>query len=194
VADETEPPCDVRSSIPDQTALGSVDDPWKHAPVVDAAPSPVMRMATVADAHEIAVFHTACWKEAYPGIVPQEYLERVTVEDRERRWQERLVSGVRRTALVQSQRGILGVASWGRTSLTDLPPFELMSLYVDAHVRGDGTARSLLTFALGQEPAHLLVFASNHRAQSFYRKCGFGFDGHRQIDPDTGVIEMRMVR
>jgi ribosomal protein S18 acetylase RimI-like enzyme len=69
-----------------------------------------------------------------------------------------------------------------------------MSLYAGADFRGDGTARSLLMFALGEEPAHLLVFDSNHRAQSFYRKHGFGFDGHRQIDPDTGVMEVRMVR
>jgi ribosomal protein S18 acetylase RimI-like enzyme len=151
-------------------------------------------MATVADAYEIALFHTECWKEAYQGIVPQDYLKRVTVEDRELRWRDRLVSGVRRTALAPSQGGILGVASWGRTNLSDLPPLELMSLYVDAHVRGDGTASSLLLFALGKEQAHLLVFESNHRAHSFYRKYGFEFDGHREVDPDTGVMEVRMVR
>lgn len=42
-------------------------------------------MAGVADAHDIAVFHTECWREAYRGIVPQDYLERVTVDDREMR-------------------------------------------------------------------------------------------------------------
>jgi hypothetical protein len=75
-----------------------------------------LRPASVADASQIAVFYTRCWHEAYRGIVPQEYLDRVTAADRQIRWLDRLTSGVRRTTLAIRDDQLIGVISWGRTT------------------------------------------------------------------------------
>jgi GNAT superfamily N-acetyltransferase len=153
-----------------------------------------LRPASVADAFQIAAFHTKCWREAYRGIVPQEYLDRVTVADRHIRWRGRLTSGVRQTILALSGDQLVGVVTWGRTSVPGLPAHELMSLYVAERHRGSGIADQLLHSSISRHPAHLLVFEKNPRAQAFYRRKGFVPDGHREIDADTGIWELRMVR
>jgi ribosomal protein S18 acetylase RimI-like enzyme len=146
------------------------------------------------DAQEVATFHTDCWREAYRGLVPQAYLDRVTVADREVRWRDRLTSEIRRTILARAAHVLVGVVSWGETEAPGLPALELMSLYVAASHRSRGLADQLLAGSIGSDPAHLLVFAGNLRAQTFYRRNGFMTDGHREIDADTGIWEVRMVR
>lgn len=163
-------------------------------------PVPTIRSATTDDASVIAAFHTAVWREAYRGVVPEDYLARVGEEERTRRWRQRLASGSRPAILAQWDGRVVGVASTSaRTDdefpeLPATPPLELKSLYVAADRRGTGVAASLLDAAIGSRPAFLWVFRANDRARSFYAKHGFAADGAAKIDPDTGVEEIRMRR
>jgi ribosomal protein S18 acetylase RimI-like enzyme len=160
----------------------------------------VLRAAGVADVAAIAEFVTACWREAYQGLVPQEYLDRVGAAQRAARWHERLVTGAREAAVAIREEQVAGMVSWGRPTPVALsrqpalPALELMSLYVGAGQRGTGLAARLLEHAIGQEPAYLWVFSGNGRAQAFYRKHGFCPDGGQATDPDTGLREERYVR
>jgi ribosomal protein S18 acetylase RimI-like enzyme len=161
----------------------------------------LLRAAGAADVAAIAEFQTACWREAYRGLVPQEYLDRVGAAERAARWHERLVSGARDVAIALLDDQVVGAASWGRHRVTRtpgaaaaLPALELMTLYIGAGQRGTGLAARLLEHAIGQQPAYLEVFSGNGRAQAFYRKHGFRPDGHQATDPDTGVAEERYVR
>jgi len=126
--------------------------------------------------------------------VSQAYLDRVGVIDREVRWRDRLVSGARTIALAESGTTLIGVVSWGQSASADAPALELKSLYVDAGHRGSGVAAALMDRAIGALPAHLWVFETNPRAQAFYAKHGFLFDGHRKVDIVTGLWERRFVR
>jgi ribosomal protein S18 acetylase RimI-like enzyme len=157
-------------------------------------PSFSFRPGKLTDAHDVALFHTECWREAYRGIVPQAYLDGVTAADREIRWRDRLTAGVRRTVLALSADRLVGVVSWGRSDVPGLPALELMSLYVAASLRSSGVADELVACSIGFQPAHLLVFEANRRAQAFYRRHGFEPDGHEELDSDTGILELRMVR
>jgi GNAT superfamily N-acetyltransferase len=152
-----------------------------------------IRDATPSDDRAIAAFQTGCWREAYRGLVPDAYLDAVGEGDRERRWRERLESGARRVAIAWAGDQVAGVVSWG-SGERGMPALELKSLYVGAEHRGSGVAAVLAERAIGTSPAHLWVFADNPRAQAFYAKLGFRPDGSRQIDPDTGVPEVRLVR
>jgi hypothetical protein len=49
--------------------------------------------------------------EAYCDVVPPAYLDAVTVEDREVRWRDRLVSGAREIALAKSGSAVVGVVA-----------------------------------------------------------------------------------
>jgi GNAT superfamily N-acetyltransferase len=152
--------------------------------VVDAAPS---------DVEAIAAFQTACWREAYRGLVPDDYLDGVTEDDRALRWRDRLESGSRHAAIAWSGDGIAGVVSWGAAD-SGMPLLELKSLYVGQPHRGTGLAADLTARAIGDRPAQLWVFEGNARAQTFYRKLGFSPDGTGRIDPDTTVWEIRLIR
>jgi GNAT superfamily N-acetyltransferase len=154
-----------------------------------------LRAAQVSDSRSIAQFHTRCWREAYRGLVPQDYLDRVDVDDRAVRWRDRLVNGGRRAAVAEYGGQIVGVVSWARSrDAGSAPPLELKSLYVAAAYRGSGIAADLLDRAIGTQAAHLWVFEDNPRAHRFYRKHGFAPDGERDVDADTGLWELRMVR
>src|SRR5450759_1469686 len=85
-----------------------------------------VRAAGAPDLPAIAEFQTACWREAYRGVVPQEYLDRITVADRGARWRERLVSGARHVAVAELGESVVGVASWGLSDVTDVAALELM--------------------------------------------------------------------
>ncbi|HEX5324913.1 MAG TPA: hypothetical protein VFW40_14090, partial [Capsulimonadaceae bacterium] len=49
-----------------------------------------IRDATLADAAAIAQVHVSAWRTTYPGIVPQDYIDSRSVEEREGRWAGRL--------------------------------------------------------------------------------------------------------
>ena len=153
-----------------------------------------LRSAALTDVRAIAEFQTMCWREAYRGLVPQAYLDGVTARDREGRWRARLAAGARQIALGEVGGVLVGVVSWGSSDTTDAPALELASLYVSAAYRGTGVAAALLAHAIGSAPAHLWVFEQNPRAQAFYAKHGFVCDGHRKVDPDTGLWERRLTR
>lgn len=152
---------------------------------------PTLRRATPADASAVADCHTACWREAYAGLVDDDYLYAAAVGERRlARWRERL-AGTREVWLADADGQVVGVASAGAG---DDPPLQLMSLYVRAAFHGSGLADRLLHAAIGSGPASLWVFAANLRARRFYARHGFVPDGMEATDPDTGLPEIRMVR
>jgi GNAT superfamily N-acetyltransferase len=157
---------------------------------------PTLRPAEPDDARAIAEFQTLCWKQAYTGLVAPDYLARVGADQREIRWQERILAGHRGIALATlTDHRIVGVTSWGLSpEAVAAPALELMTLYVEAAHHGTGVAQALLRHALGDAPAHLWAFAENGRARAFYTKHGFSPDGTGQPDVDTGLWEIRMVR
>lgn len=164
-----------------------------QGPAGSAEPARVRR-GVLADAAAIAGFQTTCWREAYRGVVPQEYLDRVGVAEREVRWRHRLATGAREIALAEWDDAVVGVVSWTAAGTRDIAAVELASLYVAADHRGTGLAGTLLRAAIGTTPAHLWVFEDNPRAQAFYVQHGFVFSGLRQVDPGTGLPEQKWVR
>ena len=148
------------------------------------------RIASVDDARAIAEFQTSCWREAYVGLVPQDYLDSVGAATRQRRWATRIFERHRTVLIAESDGAIVGVASHG---LRD-EVLELMSLYVAAGLRGSGLAQQLLDAAISDEPAQLWVFEGNERAIGFYVRNGFAADGEHMTDPDTGLVCKRLSR
>ena len=156
---------------------------------------PAIRRGTPVDAVAVADCHTVCWREAYAGLVDDDYLFSTVVErERLARWRDRL-GGTRAVWLATDEAHVVGVASTNAVGGTETPvPVELMSLYVRAASQGTGLADRLLLAAVGAEPASLWVFAANPRARRFYARHGFVADGTEMVDPDTGLPEIRMVR
>ena len=150
-----------------------------------------VRRATIDDVAAIASFHTSCWREAYVGLVPEDYLQRVGDREREARWRERIGRELRSVVVAEENGVMQGVVSWAKSADQEL---ELTSLYVAAAARGTGLAGALLTEAIGSKPAHLWVFEANARAIKFYGNHGFVTTGIREPDIDTGLWQIHMRR
>jgi len=166
-----------------------------------AGPAPprgvVVRDAVAADVHDVAVFQTETWREAYAGLVSPDYLRRVGVPEREASWSLRIASTSRHVVVARAVGRVVGVASWGQgdpDDPDDLDLPELKTLYVASSSRGTGLAATLLHRALGEAPGFLWVFERNARALAFYRRHGFAPDGARKLDAGPDVHEVRLVR
>jgi GNAT superfamily N-acetyltransferase len=155
----------------------------------------VVRSATISDVDAIVRCQAICWREAYAGLVAASYLEAPDIGRRRHdRWRARLQGG-RQVAVAEAGPEMIGVASSG-PSRDDPPepPLELMSLYVRAEWHGTGVADRLLAAAIGTVAASLWVFEANPRALGFYARHGFRPDGRSAVDPDTGLVEIRLTR
>ena len=159
------------------------------------AGGPLIRRAVPADAVAVADCHTLCWRDAYAGLVSDDYLYSDAVEQRRlSRWHQRLAE-TRAVWLAEDGGVVVGVASTDIAREHEPPgPVQLMSLYLRSACQGTGLADRLLTAAVGSAPAFLWVFADNPRAIRFYTRHGFVADGAELVDPDTGLLEVRMVR
>ena len=162
-----------------------------------------------ADAAELAALHFQVWREAYAGMVSQDYFDGMQLESRVGRWRQRIQLSevqesqespdglLRLTRLARHTPSgrIVGFCSVGAARDEDAPSGqELTSMNVLAEFHGSGVGRQLVETALGERAAYLWVVRQNARAIAFYRKLAFAPDGGTKHDADLDCDEIRMVR
>lgn len=147
------------------------------------APGPVaVRPAAPEDAAAIGDAHVQAWRAAYAGLMPQDYLDALSVERRAAGWR-RLLEEPREgshVAVVLLGGRVAGFAGFGRCR--DGGPAEHGELYaINLHpgAWGLGAGTALLSFA-ERELAHmrhttavLWVAPGNARARRFYERRGW---------------------
>lgn len=149
----------------------------------------VVRAATPADAAAIVAVGSRAARQAYAGLVTEDYLERVVTHfyglDRIRREIAPYDSwfGYR---VAQEDAWIVGLAGTGH--VPEVPTHcELFALYVDPRHQRRGVGRALLADAIGQARdagaawLQVAVMPGNQRAIAFYGACGFAPAGTRPI-------------
>ena len=147
-----------------------------------------VRRARPEDAGGIARAWVRSWQVAYRGLVPDEVLDALDVEERRALWRERLENG--ECAFVVEDFGIAGYCRV-------VPPSGIASLYVLPERRRGGVGAALLAAALDELRPHsphatLWVFTDNLPARAFYARFGFTPDGAEQVDDGTGLTEIRL--
>ena len=144
-----------------------------------------IRPATLGDALGIAKVHIDTWRSTYQGIVPATYLDRMSYEDRERRWiqilQEAETEGkaAHFVFVAEDEPGqIVGFVAGGYNRNEDpLYESELYAIYILEAYHGRGIGRRLtLTLIkklveLGIKTMLLWVFETNP-ARRFYEALG----------------------
>lgn len=145
-------------------------------------PPAVIRPATPADAPAIARVHVTSWRETYAGLMPDEFLERMTNDEmrqrREMGW-ERTLSQRLETVRVAEQEGVV-VAFASAGPARDHPGFEaeLMTLYALKSAQGQGLGRALFgdmvrtLRADGVQNLALWVLEANPTRQWYLRQGG----------------------
>jgi ribosomal protein S18 acetylase RimI-like enzyme len=151
---------------------------------------------TAEDLDEMGRVHVQVWREAYAGLLPADYLAGLDPSLSATRWKERFGSSAELSWwLARDDDGIVGMATSGPARDDDPPAaLELYAINVLRRAHGSGLADDLMAHAIGERPAYLWVLEGNDRALAFYRRHGFGDEGGRKPEPDTGVVEIRMAR
>lgn len=151
------------------------------------------------DCEELGRVHMAVWRDAYTGLMPADYLAGLSDERCADSWRAiaaRPAAAAGRTLVVVGPDGRLaGFGSAGPSRDEDAPTeWELYAVNLAAPARGTGVADRLLDELLGARPATLWVVEGNARARAFYARRGFVDEGSRDVHPDTGTPEVRMIR
>jgi ribosomal protein S18 acetylase RimI-like enzyme len=159
-----------------------------------------LRRATFRDAMEVARVHVGTWRSAYRGIVPQEYLDSLSVERRARNYTFDAEVENHLTWIALDRGTIVGFVTVGRVDDVDFPRLgEVQGLYVstDRWRSGIGSVllrkgEQLLT-GVADTPAILWVLEDNVRGRAFYEAQGWSADGHQKIVELGGksLVELR---
>mgnify|MGYP002400585019 CR=1 FL=1 len=144
----------------------------------------LIREARCPDAAGIARVHVASWQSTYRRIVPDAYLDGLSVEERQRMWERGLCGAEGTTAVFVAMHEdtgeIVGFAAGGpEQSGTDpVYPWELYAIYLLADRQQRGIGKRLaaaLVERLWQRGARSLllwVLAENLPARRFYEALG----------------------
>jgi ribosomal protein S18 acetylase RimI-like enzyme len=140
-----------------------------------------IRPALESDALGVARVHVDTWREAYRGIVPDAYLESLSLDKRESIWRVAIADGTPELWVVDSGSEITGWAAFGPSRDIDAARSagELEAIYVMPSSWGKGLGQSLWQVARrrlvqrGFLSATLWVLKDNLRATRFYRAAGF---------------------
>jgi len=156
--------------------------------------SVTIRDAMPADARAIAEVHVRSWQAAYRGELPDDYLDGLSVDERETWWRDTLSGPTRASGTLVAEDGgrVIGFAGFGPTRDDDAPPGtgEVYAIYLDPDRFGRGVGRELFDRAngrlreLGFTRATLWTLTTNERARRFYERAGWAFDGTESTHQD----------
>jgi ribosomal protein S18 acetylase RimI-like enzyme len=153
--------------------------------------------ATLADCRAVAQIHVDAWRAAYAGILSDEFLAALSVDQRETMWHDAVRRGSPAVLVARVAGHITGWVAFGSSRDEGAPADrgEVWAIYVAPPAWSLGVGRSLLAAAIqalaqgGYREASLWVMRDNARALRFYRQAGlteeagsgkyFELGGHR---------------
>ena len=162
-----------------------------------------VRLGQVADAEALARVDVAAWRETYPGIVPQFFLDRIPLAKRHRYWEATLRNAGGRAAPTSTAfvaeipgRGIVGFGACGEDRVGLIPNIigEIHALYLLQAAQGMGLGRRLMAAMAalltqrGPGPISVWALKDNTRARGFYEHLGGQLRSWRPLEFDGVVL------
>jgi ribosomal protein S18 acetylase RimI-like enzyme len=161
-----------------------------------------IRRAVVSDARAVADVHVRTWRSAYRGIVPDAYLDALSVDQRENAWHESITRGSPELWVADSQSVVTGWVAFGPSRDADAAPSvgEVEAIYVSPHQWSMGIGSNLWYTARARlrerkfAAVTLWVLEENQRALGFYRRFGFRPDLSSRKEINIGCKNLWEVR
>lgn len=154
-----------------------------------------LRPVALPDVDALSEMYVRSWQNAYDGLVPEESLGAMDVEQHAANWRGRLANPhpERYSLLAEFDDGTVGgFVTYGSYRRDHDPKNldarlggEVYAIYVDPERWGGGTGHALMEAAIGHLralgwlPVQLWALSGNQRAARFYRRHGFALDGTR---------------
>lgn len=161
-----------------------------------------IRPALPSDARAIANLHVRTWQSTYRGIVPDAYLDALSVDERETVLRESIMSGSPEMWVANCDSGIMGWIAFGASRDPDARPGvgEIEAIYVSPEHWSMGTGRELWNVARARlverdfASVTLWVLEQNERAKRFYCAAGFVADTDSRKEISIGGRNVWEVR
>ncbi len=155
----------------------------------------IVRRAILEDAAEIANVHTNSWREAYLGLLPQDYLDDrpLTFKNRYNLWQKVVLNSEQFTLVAETkEHGIVGFINGGAGRDKKFENYiEVYSFYLLKRYHGKKIGCNLLkeyfhlNSTLGQDRCYLWVLENNPTIK-FYEKSGGVYNNLTKVDEIAG--------
>jgi len=137
------------------------------------------RKADVEDALAVAKVHVESWRKSFAGIVPQEFLDNLTVEKREPAFRQRFGDENYKMFVAETAKdGIVGFADFGAAREIDFAfEAELYAIYLLREFQGKGIGENLFRLCQKEMSADgfdsmYLIALEVSPYKSFYEKMG----------------------
>ncbi|AFZ33298.1 GCN5-related N-acetyltransferase [Gloeocapsa sp. PCC 7428] len=138
-----------------------------------------IREAAISDVNTLAQIHVASWRTSYRGIMPDDLLDNLSVNEFEQIWYNNLHNNDRVNLVCQVEDQVVGWASLGVSRDDDaLSTKELYGIYLfpNQYRRGYGSAlwEAVLQICAAQGATRitLWVLYNNVNARHFYEQMG----------------------
>ena len=161
-----------------------------------------IRKALPEDAYDRSACHVSSWRSAYKGIVPDEYLNDLSVEKGAEKFRQTNLNNPDFLYYCATyDNKIIGNLVIGKSREEDKPDAgEICGIYLIEEFWGKGYGKTMMDYAIdklkcmGYNEIILWVLEENDRARRFYEKCNFVFDGtKREIEIGKVLIKIRYV-
>jgi ribosomal protein S18 acetylase RimI-like enzyme len=161
-----------------------------------------IRPATESDASAVASVHVHTWQSAYRGIVPEAYLNSLSIERRESVWRLALQKATSELWVAETDAQVVGWSSFGASRDEDARAHtgELEALYLLPQYWQTGIGRALWLVTRrrlverGFSTATLWVLMANIRAIRFYAAAGFAPNPASEKEINIGGRALREIR
>lgn len=150
----------------------------------------MVRRAALEDARAIAKVHVKSWQAAYRGLLPEDFLQSLSVDRREQQWRAG-IENPEQVVLVYELESIVAFCSFAPSRDDDVAEnkvAELGTIYALESSWGQGIGLKLWSEAVklmreqGFSEVTLWVLKDNDRAIKFYERMGMKFDGKAKTE------------
>jgi ribosomal protein S18 acetylase RimI-like enzyme len=162
-----------------------------------------IRYANVDDAAILGRIHSQSWKVAYKGIVPEEILNNISSEKRQKYFEKALSEGWEEDAIIFKDDMDVGLICIGkcRDEDKDSSYGEIRGIYLLPEYFNKGIGLELINWGISEltnrkyKKISLWVLEENVHARRFYEKVGFTHDGTvKEITIGKKLKEYRYVK
>ena len=161
----------------------------------------MIRKTELADVPRISEIHVFGWRDAYRGIVPDDYLFNTMLVAKRINYFAKAVHDCLEEIYVYDDGIVKAFMTIGACRDTDMiEAFELWGLYVDPFMQRQGIGTEMLDFCetkaieRGHTEVCIWVFEQNKNAIKFYETHGYSPDGTKKPIDAFAIYEVRYLK